>query len=90
MRKIWKYALDVHKMTSLNLPIDARIVHFGFQGSHFIPFVWVLFRTDVVQKELRAFDVIPTGVEVLPMHKHISTAFSDADEVWHLFERIGF
>ncbi|TSP14029.1 DUF7352 domain-containing protein [Cupriavidus campinensis] len=67
----------------LNLPIDAKVVHFGSQGSHL--FLWAELDTAAF-KIGRDFTVVATGWEMDDDDRHLGTVVTPTGFVWHLYE----
>lgn len=87
MRKIFKYTLRFDEYIELELPIGAKILHFGIQYD--APRIWALV-DPTAKKEIRKFRFTGTGhpiTETDPELNFIGTVLMrNGTLVWHLFE----
>ncbi len=87
MRKVFKYTLEFDDYIELELPVGAKILHFGIQHDH--PRIWALV-DPVAKKEIRKFRFTGTGQWVTELDSElnfIGTALMlKGSLVWHLFE----
>lgn len=85
MTRTYKFKVPVGGMVPINIQRDARIVHIDIQGRdvHF----WAIIDDDY-PLVIRRFIVLGTGWEIPARYKHIGTAQSRDEFVWHLFEFI--
>jgi hypothetical protein len=95
--KIYKYPLylsaddlEARAAAEVTMPVEARVLHFGFQGS--MATLWALVEPGWAQA-VRTFEVYPTGSEVPDdnagySRRYVGTAFQ-GPFVWHCFERVG-
>ena len=69
------------------LPVDAKILHFGFQESRNAWSVWVEAEEDIRAYEERRFEIYPTGAVIRNSSKHIATHITlRGSLVFHLYE----
>ncbi len=91
MKTIHKQHLDLADRQELVLPVDARILHLGWQHDQIT--IWYLcnvYLSDATTLgETRTFVVHGTGMAFEDSGlKYIGTAFSDRGFVWHIFEEL--
>jgi len=92
MKVIWKYALEIDDLVSLNMPIGAKILSVQRELRHNgFPVVWVLCDTEAAY-EIRQFRIVGTGHnhphKYFTHLKYISTVQTSLSLVWHIFEVI--
>ncbi len=87
MRTIYKYPLK-HGVFSLQLPLDAVVIHVGEDPS-FTPCVWVELDTEKVKKE-RKFMLVGTGY-ALPNEAilHLGS-YKSGIFMWHLVHMLNY
>jgi hypothetical protein len=95
---IWKVPFDVTDSFSLELPLSAKILKVGNQGTQ--PMLWISFphvKGENILKETKYFRILPTGTEVeiwsrYQMLHYLNTFQLDFPNggffVGHLFEQI--
>ena len=80
MKQVWKYPI---RQRPIEMPTDAKVVHFGMQGGQAM--VWVEVGVTNVTSA-RDLCVYGTGHEIPEHAKHLGTCF-DGPFVWHLYDR---
>lgn len=83
--EVWKYILTDAEGTEIEMPKDAKIIHFNSQ--HGMPCIWVLVDPEA-PKEIRKFKVYGTGHIINEkIISHIGTVpVADGYLVFHAFE----
>ncbi len=84
MKSVWKYSLFMDRITELELPVGATVLHVAEQGEG--PQMWVLLDNNPeAPKEPRHFIVRGTGHNVDEDLTWVGT-WQSPPFVWHLFE----
>lgn len=85
IRRVLKYSVDLIQPTTINLPLDARVVKLAEQGGQFMIWVDVTQHQSESTSKSRIFRFYGTGHHVSPRAVFIETIFQ-GPFVWHLFE----
>ena len=83
MRKIYKYPLQITNRQTLQLPVDAYIIHTGLdpQGK---PCVWAKVNPDAPPEPIN-FAIYGTGHTLDEAFTNHAGSFVQGDFVWHVF-----
>ncbi len=87
MKKVFKYVLEFADYVELELPVGAKILHFGIQYGD--PRIWALV-DPTAGKEIRKFRFAGTGHPITEPDSELdfigTVMMRDGALVWHLFE----
>ncbi len=84
MITIWKFEVPINdKVTKIEMPMGARIVHVGAQHTDTLTF-WAMVDKDL-PTQWRSFTVIGTGHEFANYWLHVGSVLMEPF-VWHLLE----
>lgn len=87
MREIRKYKLNHADCTYLDLPKDAEILDFQYQGDDIV--LWALVLSEEKETTKRKFSLIGTGHSIghpRSVINYLKTLQQDNGLVWHIFE----
>jgi len=82
-QSIYKYPISAQMDLTIQMPVDARVVHVGRDHSQ-QPCLWVLL-TPGPATQSRKFGIYGTGGQV-PDHWEYVGTYADLPYVWHVFE----
>ncbi len=87
MKKVFKYVLEFADYVELELPVGAKILHFGIQYGD--PRIWALV-DPIARKEIRKFRFAGTGHPITEHDSELdfigTVIMRGGALVWHLFE----
>jgi hypothetical protein len=86
---IYKYEMNDHGTTELQLPVGARVLDFQYQRSGFGQGLvcWAIVDTDPTEFKTRKFRTVATGERYdFKDRKYRKTVQDSEGYVWHIFE----
>lgn len=85
MKTVWKFPLQVTKLTVVEAPADAPVRLAALDPASGAPAVWLEVDTEAPRVE-RRFRIHGTGHEVDEDEQHVGS-MADRSFVWHVYER---
>ena len=84
-KTVWKFPLELERLTTVAMPAGARIISVGRQKAG-VPTIWAEVDSEETAKEIRVFLIVGTGHPLPEIDLAFVGTVFDEPFVWHIYE----